>query len=78
MVMCDKSSYVILVISYLDIRGVSLAVFPRGRHGVKGAVGVIKLASLQVQEERREWLLKRTRGVDGDWWVWMVIGEGLC
>ena len=34
----------------LDVGGVALAVPPRGGHGVEGAVGVVELAVLQVEE----------------------------
>ena len=52
----------VLAMPYLDIRRVSLAVLPGLRDGVEDAVGVIKLASLQVEEHGREWLLK--------WEIW--------
>ena len=43
--------------SYLDVRCVSLAVPPCSGHGGEGAVGVVKLPSLEVEEECGEGLL---------------------
>lgn len=43
--------------TYLDIRGVPLAVLPGERDGGEQPVGVVELAALQRQEHRRHGLL---------------------
>lgn len=44
-------------VQYLNIRCVSLAVPPRSGHRREGAVSMVKLSSLEVEEERGEGFL---------------------
>ena len=45
-------------VNYLDIRGIPLTVFPGLGNAGKDAVGMIKLATLQVEEQGGEWFLR--------------------
>lgn len=46
-------------INYLHIRSVSLTILPGLSYRAKGSVGVVKFASLKVQEHCRKWLLRK-------------------
>ena len=45
-------------VNYLDIRGIPLTVFPGLGNAGKDAVGMVKLATLQVEEQGGEWFLR--------------------